>query len=587
MDASIPQNPDALFSRSMAALQRGDIREAMTYGDRLISASKGAPAAITWGVRVRLEGQLWQEAIGLGLPAVDACPGLCGLLGHAYDALGDVGSAQTCFARAATEQPENAVWHLHNASALSRLYRDFESMEALDLACRFMAPPDPQSLLRLAEYRLKFGLAGQALEAANRVLTEHPRMVAAHQLAARALMDLGRFAEAESHLDEGQVYAPTDLSIPLSIGVLLIRHGEFERGIEAHERLLMQNPDFGMAMAGIASSKRFTEADRPFLDRIEARLSSPSPSDEERIALHYAVGKGYDNLGEYEKAMRSFDDANRLQYQRLLASGGFDQAGYAANMNLRMDVYSDEMVRRGAAEGHPSEAPIFVLGVIRSGTTLAEQILSSHPLVSGAGELDHWINTDLRLMNYQTAELNLAAIRHAAETYLRLIEGFRAEGSTRVVDKQPGNLIVAAALHIAFPNARIVHMRRNPVDTAISIWTTHVRTSTRFVNEKSNIVHAFREHERLVEHWRHVLPDNRFMEMSYEALVTDRERQTRRLLEFCDLPWDGRCLSPERNTGVVNTPSLWQVRQPVYRSSIDRWKNYEPWLGAFRELINL
>jgi len=586
MDEQIPLKPDALFSRSMAALQRGDIRKAIDFGDRLISVSNSAPAAITWGVRVRLEARLWKEAIALGRVAVDVSPGLSGLLGHAYDGLGDVESAHQCFARAATEQPENPTWHLHNASALSRLYRDFESMEALELACRFMEPPDRDSLLRLAEYKIRFGLPGQGLEAANRVLLEHPRLVAAHQLAARALVELGRFDEAEGHLDEAQTIAPADLAVPLSKGVLLIRHGQFQRGIEAHERLLEQQPDFAMPMAGIAAAKKFSQADRPFMERMERVLSALPPSDHEgRVALGYALGKAYDNLGEYEQAMQKFDQANCMQYEKLLATGGFDREGYTANMTLRTRVYSEETVKRGAKEGDPSVTPIFVLGVIRSGTTLAEQILSSHPLVSGAGELDFWLNTDLRLMNYQTAELNLSALRQSAATYLRLIRGYKEEGSTRVVDKQPGNLIVADALHIAFPNARIIHMRRDPVDTAISIWTIHVRTSARFVNEKSNIVHAFHQHYRLVEHWNRVLPEERFMEMSYESLVTDRERQTRRLLEFCGLPWDDACLNPEKNARSVVTPSLWQVRQPVYRTSIDRWKNYEPWLGPFRDLL--
>jgi len=168
---------------------------------------------------------------------------------------------------------------------------------------------------------------------------------------------------------------------------------------------------------------------------------------------------------------------------------------------------------------------------------------------------------------------------------LRLLKGFAKDGAKRVVDKQPGNLILAGALHIAYPNARIIHMKRHPVDTAVSIWTTHIRTSTRFVNHKGNIAFAFHEHDRLMQHWRETIPSDRFLDVSYESLISDRERTTRQMLEFCGLTWSDSCLEPEKNKKLVITPSLWQVRQPVYRTSIDRWKNYEPWLGEFGQLL--
>ncbi|MDR3692979.1 MAG: sulfotransferase [Fimbriimonas sp.] len=581
---SAADHPDALFAQSMAAFQSKDFDRAVEFADRLLEISHGAGPAYVWGLRLRLEAGRWQDAIDFGLRGQDAAPGLCGLIGHAYEALSDIGHAQLQFERACREQPENPAWWIHNASALSRLYRDFESMESLERGIALSPNPDPNVLMILGSLQLTFGAASKAFETAKRALKGNPNVDGGRSLAARSLMALGRYDDAESEWAAAALWAPRDLGIPLQRAITKLRHGMIDVGSKELESLVQKAPKFVPALVQIATAKRFTADDRPIVAQLEHVLGEPSNTNEERIALRYALGKAYDNLKDYERAIEHFDEGNRLQYLPIESSGGFDRMGYTANMSLRADVYDRETVDELARSGDPDPSPIFVLGVIRSGTTLAEQILSAHPDVSGAGELDFWINADLRLMDYSARKLQEDELRKAAKVYARLLNGFAKDGATRVVDKQPGNLILAGALHIAFPNARIIHMQRHPIDTAISIWTTHIRTSTRFVHHKGNIVHAFREHERLMRHWSEVIPSDRFMTVQYEALVDDRERVTRQMLEFCGLDWNDVCLSPEKNQKQVITPSLWQVRQPVYRTSIGRWRHYEPWLGEFREM---
>jgi hypothetical protein len=140
-------------------------------------------------------------------------------------------------------------------------------------------------------------------------------------------------------------------------------------------------------------------------------------------------------------------------------------------------------------------------------------------------------------------------------------------------------------IHSVFPRARIIHCRRNPLDTCLSIYFTQFLTRMHFANDRSDLVHEYRQYERLMAHWRTVLPLDRFLEVDYETLVADREAGTRRLIAFCGLDWDQACLRPEDNRRIVRTASVWQARQPVYRSSIGRWRNYEPWLGELRELL--
>jgi len=578
-------NPDAIFGQSMAAFQRRDFERAILYSNRLMEISNEAGPAIVWAVRLRLESQRWHEAIEIGSRGLDKSLGLSGLVGHALEAIGDLEGAQKQFERACREQPENPSWFMHNASALSRLHRDFESMEVLQNAIAIAANPDPNALLILAAQELSFGYPARAVETAERALTLNPKIDGGHPLVARSLMAMGRYEESETRWAHAQALSPWDQGLPFQRAVALVRHGQFDRGIDALTKILERNPSFIPALTQIAGAKRISEADRSMISRMEDLLTDSTIGEEDRIALRYSLGKAHDNLGEFGTAIEHFDHANGLKFRAIEETGGFDRPGYAANMTLRTNVYSRDVVEKLVAHGNPSETPIFVLGVIRSGTTLAEQILSSHPLVAGAGELDFWINTDLRLMDYTTQNLRVETLRVAAEAYLRLIGGFSTQDSIRVVDKQPGNLILAAALHIAFPNARIIYMRRHPVDTAISIWTTHLRTSTRFVNDKGNIAYAFKQHDRLMKHWQEVIPPDRFMQVSYESLITDRESMTRKMLEFCGLPWSDACMAPEKNEKLVLTPSLWQVRQPVYRTSIDRWRNYEPWLGEFRELL--
>jgi hypothetical protein len=303
----------------------------------------------------------------------------------------------------------------------------------------------------------------------------------------------------------------------------------------------------------------------------------------DRKSLEYAAGKGLDELGRFERAMRHFDRANEIGFESIRARGGFDQAAYSEMLQARIEVFSKENIDRIRSLGSEPESPIFVVGMIRSGTTLLEQILARHPGLVGAGEQKLWIAADRKLLDLANRTLNEEVLSETAATYKRLLNRY-GKGTKRVVDKQPGNLLLVGAIYVAFPNARIVYMHRDALDNAVSIWNTNIQTSVPFVHHKGNLAFALREHGAVMRHWSEVLPADRLLVLSYESLVLDQEASTRRVLGFCDLPWDEACLTPENGTGRVITPSLWQVRQPVYRSSVGRWKNYEPWLGDLMKL---
>jgi hypothetical protein len=253
--------------------------------------------------------------------------------------------------------------------------------------------------------------------------------------------------------------------------------------------------------------------------------------------------------------------------------------------NWRIQAFAAESLRAMPTSDIESERPILVVGMIRSGTTLMEQLLARHPAIGGAGEQPFWSkNEDMINRTVGAGKADSAFFTSLAHGYLDVLGRVDAT-SARVVDKLPSNYQVLGPIRAALPNARIIHCRRNPVDNALSIYMMYFDTSPSYGHDRDNIVFMYRQYERLMEHWRSVLPPDRFMEVDYEDVVADSEAVIRRVIAFCGIEWDDRWHQPQDDLRSVRTPSLWQARQPVYRRSMERWRNYEPWLGELKQLL--
>jgi len=232
----------------------------------------------------------------------------------------------------------------------------------------------------------------------------------------------------------------------------------------------------------------------------------------------------------------------------------------------------------------------------RSGTTLVEQIVSMHPEVGAGGELNFWNErgaawhrsgaTGNAADGNETPFVATEFLAKAAADYLGELRAI-APKAARVTDKMPFNFIWAGLIHLAFPRAVIIHCRRAAVDTALSIHQTHFHPGLAFPTGGAELVAYFRSYQRLTDHWRSVLPADRFLEVDYENLTSAPEPVIRRIIAACDLPWHDACLRPESNPRAVKTPSKWQTRQPIYRTSVARWRRYEPWLGPLRALVDV
>jgi hypothetical protein len=246
-------------------------------------------------------------------------------------------------------------------------------------------------------------------------------------------------------------------------------------------------------------------------------------------------------------------------------------------------MFDAAFFERNRGLGSETDLPVLIIGSPRAGTTLLDRILASHPEIGSAGEQLFWfdhVNATLNAISNDSAQA-----QEIAADYRRLLRTFGPKKG-RVIDKMPMNYGAAGIIHTLLPNARFIHCRRHPVDTCISLYmTAHSMSAVPFGHSRSEIVRGYQDYLRVMAHWRTVLPADRFLEVDYEEIVADREGAARRIIDFLGLEWSDACLMHEGREGKVSTPSLWQVRQPIYNTSVDRWRRYEPWLGEFRELL--
>jgi len=504
-------------------------------------------------------------------------------LSRCYLQEGRLAEALGCVDAAISMRPDQPEFHYTRAVTLFRLENYFEAAEAIR-RCLHALPTEDGAVL-LAAIELKLGRFARALQAATRALKRNPQSSSAHVSAATALTNLDRIEEAEAHWKTALEEAPDPEAILIVKALALLRQGEFESATRALEDSIKAQPRQGDAYCALTSSKRITETDCPLIDQMEAVRVEGGLAPDQEMNLAFALGKAYDNLGDYPTANQHFERANELLRASIppaITGVSIQSAVVDANIAAFTKKFLSEIQTLNSR----SDVPIFVVGMMRSGTSLVEQVLTCHPEIGGAGEQSFWQANEHRLVDFQRKSLDMRTLRRASDEYLELLANF-APGYARIVDKNPANVFSLGLIHRAFPNARIIHTRRQPIDTAMSIWMTPMKTSANFVGDRAGIVATYKEYLRIMGHWREVIPSDRLLEVDYEDLIANPETVVREMLEFCGLPWNEACLHPELNDRKVLTPSFWQVRQPFYISSIDRWRRYEPWLGEFRDLLAL
>ncbi|HEY3780632.1 MAG TPA: sulfotransferase [Fimbriimonadaceae bacterium] len=395
----------------------------------------------------------------------------------------------------------------------------------------------------------------------------------------------GKLLDAEQHLRKALTLNHSLSEAHVQLAFVLQHSGRFEEAHEALQKSLdLDLPQTVIAQRNIAASKTLSDSDQNLIEQLEQSLEETPEA--ERHLTHYTLGKAYDDLGQYERAMQHFVQANELAQKRLVERGKiFDRSEMRSAVNDSIALFSAAFFEKSKDLGVESRKPIFIVGMPRSGTTLVEQILSSHPLVGAAGEIGMFTTMNNAPFRSDGVLQEAKQVKALAEKLLGRLEA-AAPDRPFVTEKTPNNYMVLGPIHAAFPNARIIHCRRNALDTCLSIYTTTFMHEPEFSHVQADLVFAYREYERIFRHWRKVLGPETLVEIDYADLIADREPVIRRVLEFLGVDWSDNCMRHEDNEHPISTPSMWQARQPIYTRSLDRGKNYLPWLGALAELDN-
>ncbi len=392
---------------------------------------------------------------------------------------------------------------------------------------------------------------------------------------ARALLTEDRNEEAERVLRHAVARDPGHAMAHDLLGHLLTEYGRFEQARTCFERAIALAPALAGSFYELARC-RPVQRDDGLLARMEAALRVAGLDTESRRRVHLALGKAADDLGDYPLAMRHFNAASREA--RPFDADGFDRA-----IDGLIARWTPERLARAPELGSPDPRPILILGMPRSGTTLVEQIVSNHPEVAAGGELHFW--NQRGAASFQANVEDAAFTAEAAAGYLRALRAV-APAAARVTDKMPFNFLWAGLIHLCFPRATILHCRRSAIDTALSIHQTYFNPTLPFPSGGVALVRYFGGYRRLADHWRGVLPADRWVDVDYEELTAAPEPAIRRIVAACGLPWHDACLRPETNPRAVRTPSKWQARQPIHRGSVARWRRYAGCLGTLAALLD-
>jgi tetratricopeptide (TPR) repeat protein len=361
-------------------------------------------------------------------------------------------------------------------------------------------------------------------------------------------------------------------------------HGNLGIALEAVGRLSEASRSFETAIAlapkrvdlyrQLFISKKADAAD-PQLASLQELSKDATLTAEQQIDLHFALGKTSADLGEYERSFRHLVRGNALKRRQI----SYDEAATLSRFADIAGGFTRESIRSSQGEGDRSPVPIFIVGMPRSGSTLIEQILASHPLAFGGGELNEFaraVNDGGIPFGELSPAFSADQLRRLSTRYLLGIRSL-APSAERITDKLPSNFRFAGLIHLALPNARIIHSVRDPRDTCMSCFATlFIGASQPYSYELGELGRYYRAYRQLMDHWRAVLPPSVMLEVNYEDIVGDLEGQVRRILAHCGLPWDDACLAFHRTQRPIRTASAAQVRQPIYRNSVGRWRHYGP-----------
>lgn len=518
-------------------------------------------------------------------------------LGNAYQLTGNLELAAESFYKAIELQP-NFFEALNNLSAvLVDLHRSIQAKDIIERALK-INPNSNQLLCNVAGFYLLENNLPKALSYATKAYDNDP-------LFTDALMLIGKISYQSSDYDKALEYyykvynINNNENIIGNIAQILERRGEFDKANTLIEPLIKSgNKDHTVLMTYSALSRKFNNQ-KTAIEAIEGKINSSISIDKPSlINLYSELGKQYDAMENYKKAFYNYDMANRIERElnkelELVNKTRLLKNTKKEDIDKWFEQYPVEFWEKIPSSNNKSKRPIFVIGMFRSGTTLCEQILASHPDVHGAGELP-----DIDILSYKIgqaeqhdkspASLTNATekqLADAAESYLATLNTHSTD-SLRVVDKMPSNFLHVGLISKLFPNAYFVHMIRDPRDVCTSMFFQRFGAQMTFTTDLEELADYHLSYQNAMRYWKEVL-NIKLLDVVYEDLVQNQEEVTRSIIKFCDLEWNEQCLNFYTSKRDVNTPSYDQVRKPLYKKSVSRWKNYEKQLQPLLNKLNI
>jgi tetratricopeptide (TPR) repeat protein len=500
-------------------------------------------------------------------------------LGNVLQTQGKLEEAAACQERALAFKPDCAEAH----SNLGNIRQGQGKLEqALTCYERALAlkPDYADAHNNLGNLFAKQDKIDEAVAHYERALVLKPDWAYAHNNLASVLTLDSKTTEALAHFERALALYPNYANAHNNLGNLFKELGRFDDAMAHYDRAIAIKPDYAEAHLNRAEVKTFERGDAD-LAGLEALAASGDLSADKAPYVLFAVAKALDDIGDYYRAFRYLRQGNALKRRQI----DYDERGVLKVFQRISRIFNRDLLDRFQGAGHPSAVPIFVVGMPRSGSTLIEQILATHPQIQGAGEI-----TVLERMEAEGAfnrqlpypesipAFDAGDFRGLGESYLSRQPAL-GPGQVRIVDKLLGNIFRIGLIRLMLPNARFIHATRHPMDTCMSCYSKLFTFGLHFSYDLAELGRYYRGYIDLMDHWRSVLPPGVMLDVAYEDVVDDLEGQARRLIDFCGLPWDDGCVRFHESTRLVKTASAVQVRQPLFRSSLGRWRRYEAHLG--------
>lgn len=583
--AACARKVSALFAQALACQQAGRIAKAislynqiLTHRPDLSQCHNNLGAAFASLGKFAQAAAAYRQAIALKPDNAEAHSNLGVTLAN----LGKLDAAIAAFRRAIACNPDFAGAHCNLADTLRMTGR----LEASEAACRkaiALRADYPEAHANLGNTLKALGRLDEAEAMLRRAITLQPDNAEAYSSLGTVLMDLGRHDDAEAALRQAITINPDCAGAYNNLGLVLKEGGRLTQAQWAAEQAVRLAPAKPLHFVNLGEVRRYAAGDR-YIAALEALATDPaSLAVHDRVCLHFALAKAYADIGRPADEFSQLLAGNALKRSCI----PYDEAATLGRLDRVREVFTAGLIDAAGGAGDPSPVPIFIVGMLRSGTTLLEQILASHPGIFGGGELKLFEQATAAVRGTLPGSPEFPEMaRHMSgvhfgtlgRCYLEQIKR-RAPAASHITDKMPSNFAFAGAIHLALPNAIIIHAVRHPVDTCVSCFSKLFTEGQAHTYDLTELGRYYRHYLAVMAHWRRVLPAGRILEVRYEDMVADLEGSARRIIAHCGLDWDPRCLAFHRTERPVSTASATQVRQPIYTSAVGRWRAYEPFLG--------